>query len=254
MSPPCRGVAATTPATGLKFPKDAITVASRQIVMKGTLTSMKDIVNPLSTIFLKLPGAWRKPADRQRAGRHLEWRIAVKSFPEALKKARKAMGWDQRSLATALRISDKTIGFLERNGSPDLPAAQDVLEFMNAYGVEFADDFSSPPKVPDPDERYFLTLDFRFDRDPDKQVHDIARRMRVVGMSVVRRLDNAKLMASTYDGVELHIPPVNRGPFEAVLADFLAQPNRNSSVNCLVRNQYPKELTVEDLPSLWAKS
>lgn len=174
------------------------------------------------------------------------------TFPEALKEARKEIGWDQRSLATALRMSDKTIGFLESKGSPDLRAARDVLEFMNAYGVEFADDFSSPPKVPQPDERYFLTLDFTFDPDPDQRVDDIARRMRVVGMSVVRLLNKAKLMASRYDGVELHVPPVNRGPFEAVLRDFLlAEPNRGLSVNCLVRNERPRKITVEDLPSLW---
>ena len=45
-------------------------------------------------------------------------------------------------MATALRMSDKTIVDLESKGSPSWPAAEDVLDFMVVYGVKFAKDFS----------------------------------------------------------------------------------------------------------------
>ena len=174
--------------------------------------------------------------------------MAVEAFRAALKEARKSMGWDQRSLATALRMSDKTIGHLESSGSPDLPAAQDVLDFMKAYGIDFAPDYLSID-LPAPEQRYFLTLDFRFEPKQEDWVRDIARRMRIVGMSVVRRFNRAKMTASSYDGVELHAPPINRPSLDAVLKEFLA--DVGLPVDCLVRNRQGLRLTAAQIPEFW---
>ena len=174
----------------------------------------------------------------------------VDSFGEALKEARKNMGWDQRSLGAALRMSDKTIGQLELKGQPDRPAAQAVLIFMEAYGIEFEEDFLSFRKFPQLRQRYFLTLDFRFDADPEKQVQVITRRMRVVGMSVVRRLNKARNTLSNFDGVELHVPEVNLTSFESVLTDFLEE--FGSPIDCLVRNEIGIRLnSKEEIKELW---
>ena len=170
------------------------------------------------------------------------------SFGAALEEARKSMGWDRRSLGTALRMSDKTIGHLESEGEPDLPAARAVVNLMREYGIEFTDDFKSVQKRPDLRDRYFLTMDFRFDPDQDERVRDITRRMQVVGMSVVRRFNKARNTSSSFDGVELHVPPVNRRSFEAVLEKFL---ETHGPSNCLVRNEKGMRLTREEIPDLW---
>ena len=174
----------------------------------------------------------------------------MESFGEALKEARKSMGWDQRSLGAALRMSDKTIGQLELSGRPDQPAAQAVLNLMETYGIVFEDDFLSFRRFPEWKQRYFLTLDFRFDEDPERQVQDIARRMRVVGMSVVRRLNKARNTMSTFDGVELHVPEVNLTTFESVLTDFLKE--SGSPIACLVRNEKGIRLnSKKEIKELW---
>ena len=169
-------------------------------------------------------------------------------FGTALKEARKGMGWDQRSLGTALRMSDKTIADLETKGHPDLPAAQDALDFMRAYKIEFKNDFSIV-SVPAIAQRYFLTLDFRFEPDQDERVRVITRRMQVVGMSVVRRLNQARMTASSFDGVELHAPPINKSSFNAVLTEFIE--DFGPSIDCLIRNTRGIRLTKEYVPKLW---
>ena len=171
-------------------------------------------------------------------------------FGARLKEARKAMGWDQRSLAKALRMSDRTIWSLENTGSPDLPAAQDVLDLMKAYEVKFGEDYSFV-EPPAPEHRYFLTLDFRFQQNPDKHVNDIARQMRVVGMSVVRRFNKARETASMFDGVELHAPPVNRESLDTVLANFLDE--LDSPIGCFVRNRFGMQLTPSEIPNYWSE-
>lgn len=95
---------------------------------------LRFLKSPPRGYMLPLHHVAREAAAEQRQvawiGQHLTWRMVVETFGAALKEARKYMGWNQRSLATALRMSDKTIGSLESGGSPDLPAAQDVLDFM----------------------------------------------------------------------------------------------------------------------------
>ena len=179
----------------------------------------------------------------------------MEAFRQRLTEARKGMGWDQRSLATALRMSDKTISNLEKEGSPDWPAAQDVIDFMRAYEIEFSENFTSIENWPDLGRRFFLTLDFRFEANQDEQVHDITRRMRVVGMSLVRRLNQAKMTASSYDGVELHSPPINRRSFDTVLAGFIEARKPHLSVNCIVRHRDDFPLTVKEIEDkkLWER-
>ena len=180
------------------------------------------------------------------------------TFGTALKEARKHMGWDRRSLATALRMSDKPIGYLETGGGPDWPAADDVLDFMKAYGFVFEEPGRSNPdefrilRTPKLEHRYFLTLDFRYERNPDRRVHAVARRMRVIGMSMVRRLNQARETASSFDGVELHAPPINRTSFDTVLIGFLEDKDFGPSVDCLVRNREGLRLTADIVPQLWA--
>lgn len=180
----------------------------------------------------------------------------MSTFGTAIRDARKRMGWDQRSLASALRMSDKTIADLETQGRPQWPAALDVLDLMGAYGIEFTEDYSPPCKLPDPEERYFLTLDFRFDQDQDKRVQSISRRMQVVGMSIVRRLNQAKMLACSFDGVELHVPPINKTAFHDVLAEFIetfgTEGQDGRWIDCLVRNEYGTRLTKEKVATdLW---
>lgn len=173
----------------------------------------------------------------------------MQTFNTALKKARRDLGWDQRSLATALRMSDKTIAHLESTGNQSSPAAQDVLDLLEAYGVKFAEDFSRFTNFPAPQDRYFLTLDFRYESKQDERVHILTRRMRVVGMSIVRRLNQARATGSSFDGVELHVPPVNRISLDDVLKRFLEE--FGPSVDCLVRNAEGFRLTPQNMPTLW---
>lgn len=173
----------------------------------------------------------------------------MENFGTVLREARKQMGWDQRSFAAALRMSDKTIAELENTGHPDRPAAQDVLDLMRAYGIEFADDYSAVTRIPALEERYFLTLDFRFDPKQDERVRAITRRMHVVGLSVVRRLNQARNTASSFDGVELHAPPINRSSLDAVLTEFVDE--FGPSIDCLVRNTRGLRLTAREIPGLW---
>ncbi len=172
----------------------------------------------------------------------------MKSFGVVLKEARNLMGWDQRSFATALRMSDKTIANIESRGSPEWPAAQDVLNLMDAYEIKFARDFASS-EAPGLKRRYFLTLDFRFDPDQEDRVRIITRRMQVVGMSVVRRLNQARDTMSSFDGAELHVPPINRVSFDTVLSGFVKE---YGPIDCLVRNRHGMRLTEESIPGLWA--
>ena len=191
----------------------------------------------------------------------------MSNFGAAIRAARKRMGWDQRSLASGLRMSDKTIADLEAGGRSHWPAARDVLDFMAAYGIEFEKDGSAMRirKVPDIQERYFLTLDFQFDREQDKWVQDISRRMRVVGMSVVRRLNRAKMMASSFDAVELHVPPINKSVFHDLLIEFVdkygtefvdkygTEREIELSINCHVRNSEGLRLTKKIVDTtLWS--
>ena len=227
-----------------------------------------------------LPGEYATRSDRGRRRLSLPGKYEVRSakrfirtrsssmstFGTAIRDARKRMGWDQRSFASALRMSDKTIADLETRGRPNWPAAHDVLDFMDVYGIEFEKDGSAMRirKMPELQERYFLTLDFQFDREQDKWVQDISRRMRVVGMSVVRRLNRAKIMASSFDAVELHAPPINKLVFRDLLIEFVdkygtefvdkygAEREIELSINCHVRNAEGLRLTKKIVDTtLW---
>lgn len=140
------------------------------------------------------------------------------------RESRDHMGWPVTPTAQAAYVSNKSLSELENDNIKQESTGSSqrkVFGMYEAYGFHFSDDFETIEEAPDPENRYFLTIDLRYTDDPDGVVADMERDLRAIGYSVVIKRNLQRNAASRYDAIVIHVPPLNVVPLKILLERFL---------------------------------
>ena len=134
----------------------------------------------------------------------------AEDFSMWLRAARHVLGLNVKSVARALRLSDKTLTQVERFATEMKGNAGELVQFYEDLGLEFQRDangdivgVNSSPNI----HRLVIKAE---DSDPDGTIERLCRHMRHVGgMAYNLKLTN-KGVAARFDTIDVHFPVSTR--------------------------------------------
>ena len=148
----------------------------------------------------------------------------IMTIGETASAARKHMGWPVTPAAQAAHVSNKSLRELENNTIKQESTGSSqrkIFSMYEAYGFRFSNNYETTDKKPEPDDKFFLTIDLRYTDRPDSVVTEMERDLRQIGYSVVIKRNLQRNAASRYDAIVIHVPPLNVAPLKILLMRFV---------------------------------
>ena len=140
-----------------------------------------------------------------------------------LRGARALLNLKIKSVARALRFSDKTLTQLERDADEREPKARDLIQFYEDLGLHFTREGPRITSVVLTDYVNLLVLSLRKHGTPDQAVDRLCNEMRYIGGLVYNLKQVDKTKASKYDTIEVHFPVPTRGMAREILCRWFEE-------------------------------
>jgi hypothetical protein len=159
----------------------------------------------------------------------------------SLAAARAMLQMNVKSVAAAIRISDRTISKLENDADIEDNNAQGLIEFYEDCGLSFQRDQNNEiiGVVASPDLRR-ITLIFPDQTNPSDRIKEIRHALRQIRGVVSKTYSTDKSTASLDNAIELHIPVAARPLAVKSISDLLLQ---STSMQFIDKDGTTKALT-----------
>lgn len=129
----------------------------------------------------------------------------MSNLASCLRGARAFLQMNTKSVARALRVSDRVVTKLELDANEDDPHAAQLIMFYEDLGVRFLKECETIRSIA-PNNVKKLVLSASGHANPDESINKLLTYLRHIGGLVYNQKTLDKTKASRYDTIEVHIP------------------------------------------------
>lgn len=130
----------------------------------------------------------------------------MSNVASSLRGARAYLDMNIKSVASALRMSDRTLTALEKYADEDDPKVAELVEFYENLGLRFVREGGTISGILHSDEVRKLVISASNGPNPDEDIESLQKAIRIINGLVfnLRRVDRTK--ADIGDTLEVHFP------------------------------------------------
>jgi len=141
----------------------------------------------------------------------------------SLRSARAYLDMNVKSVATAMRISDKTLTQIEKYADEDDPKVADLVDFYESLGLRFVREGGRITGILHSDEVRRLVISAAKGPNPDEDMASLQKAIKIINGLVfnLRRTDKTK--ANISDTMEAHFPVSARPFVTEILGKWVAE-------------------------------
>ncbi|MDA5558690.1 hypothetical protein [Shimia sp. MMG029] len=147
----------------------------------------------------------------------------MSDIASSLRSARAYLDMNVKSVASALRMSDKTLTQIEKFGDPDDPKVAELIDFYEDLGLKFVREGKEIRGILHSDEVRKLAISAAKGPNPDEDIESLRRAVRIINGLVynLRRVEKTK--ANIADTMEVHFPVSARDFVKKIISDWLSE-------------------------------
>lgn len=146
----------------------------------------------------------------------------MSDIASSLRGARAYLDMNIKSVASALRMSDKTLTALEKYADEDDPKVAELIDFYENLGLRFVREEGTITGILHSDEVRKLVISASNGPNPDEDMESLRKAIRIINGLVfnLRRVDRSK--ANIGDTMDVHFPVSARSFVLDILGQWAA--------------------------------